>query len=112
MDSASRPMSWSARPDLSRSPCLFRAFERLLHPYPEAEPLLPPKGFFAFVSACTDGLRGYIGGLALLSAAISAYEAFLFLLLGRIVDWLGSVAPQRLWAEWGTTLLVLAAMLV
>ena len=68
---------------------MFRAFERLLHPYPEAEPLLPPKGFFAFVSACTRGLRGYIGLLALLSAAISAYEAFLFLLLGRIVDWLG-----------------------
>jgi ATP-binding cassette subfamily B multidrug efflux pump len=91
---------------------LFRAFERLLHPYPEAEPLLPPKGFFAFVSACTDGLRGYIAGLALLSAAISAYEAFLFLLLGRIVDWLGAITPQRLWAEQGTTLLVLAGVLV
>ncbi len=91
---------------------MFRAFERLLHPYPEAEPLLPPKGFVAFISACTNGLRGYIAGLALLSAAISAYEAFLFLLLGRIVDWLGSVEPQRLWAEQGTVLLVLAGVLV
>ncbi len=91
---------------------MFRAFERLLHPYPEAEPLLPPKGFVAFISACTDGLRGYIAGLALLSAAISAYEAFLFLLLGRIVDWLGAIAPQRLWAEQGTVLMVLAGVLV
>ncbi len=105
-------MSWSARLNLSRSSCLFRAFERLLHPYPEAEPLLPPKGFVAFISACTNGLRGYIAGLALLSAAISAYEAFLFLLLGRIVDWLGSIAPQRLWAEQGTVLMVLAGVLV
>ena len=91
---------------------MFRAFERLLHPYPEAEPVLPPKGFFAFVSACTRGLRGYIGLLALLSAAISAYEAFLFLLLGRIVDWLGSVAPDRLWQEQGQILALLAGVLV
>ncbi len=91
---------------------MFRAFERLLHPYPEAEPLLPPKGFFAFVSACTRGLRGYIALLALLSAAISAYEAFLFLLLGRIVDWLGSVAPDRLWQEQGKILALLAVVLV
>ena len=91
---------------------MFRAFERLLHPYPEAEPLLPPKGFFAFVSACTRGLRGYIGLLALLSAAISAYEAFLFLLLGRIVDWLGSVPPDRLWQEQGQMLAVLAVVLL
>ena len=91
---------------------MFRAFERLLHPYPEAEPLLPPKGFFAFVSACTRGLRGYIGLLALLSAAISAYEAFLFLLLGRIVDWLGSVPPDRLWQEQGQVLTLLAVVLL
>ena len=91
---------------------MFRVFERLLQPYPEAEPLLPPKGFIAFISACTQGLRGYIAGLALLSAAISAYEAFLFLLLGRIVDWLGNVAPSRLWAEQGTVLLVLGGLLL
>ena len=91
---------------------MFRSFERLLHPYPEAEPVLPPKGFIAFVSACTDGLRGYIAGLALLSASISAYEAFLFLLLGRIVDWLGTIAPDRLWAQQGTVLLVLGGVLI
>ena len=90
---------------------MFRVFERLLHPYPEAEPPLPPKGFLAFVSACTRGLRGYIAGLALLSALIAAYEAFLFLLLGRIVDWLGKVPPARLWNEQGHMLLVLAAVL-
>jgi ATP-binding cassette subfamily B multidrug efflux pump len=102
------PPSPSANPE-SR---LFRAFERLLHPYPQAEPTLPPKGFFAFVSACTVGLRGYIAGLAVLSAMISAYEALLFLLLGRIVDWLGKSAPDRLWEEQGNVLLGLAVLLV
>ena len=91
---------------------MFRAFERLLPPYPEAEPTLPPTGFFAFVSACTVGLRGYIAGLAVLSATIAAYEAFLFLLLGRIIEWLGKSSPNRLWEEQGNTLLCLAALLV
>ena len=91
---------------------MFRAFERLLQPYPEAEPTLPPRGFLAFVSACTIGLRSYIALLAVLSAAISAYEAFLFGLLGKIVDWLSQVRPDRLWQEQGTMLTVLAVVLV
>ena len=91
---------------------MFRAFERLLQPYPEAEPALPPTGFLAFVSACTIGLRSYIALLAVLSAAISAYEAFLFGLLGKIVDWLSQVRPDRLWQEQGTMLTVLAVVLI
>jgi ATP-binding cassette subfamily B multidrug efflux pump len=91
---------------------LFRAFERLLHPYPEAEPSLPPQGFIAFVAACTPGLRGYIALLGLLSASIAAYEAFLFAMLGRIVDWLGRTAPGQLWAQQGPMLKLLAGVLV
>ena len=91
---------------------MFRIFEKLLHPYPEPEPALPPKGFFEFVWACTLGLRGYIAGLSLLSAAISVYEAWLFALLGHIVDWLGRFDPARLWQEQGHALLVLAGILV
>jgi ATP-binding cassette, subfamily B, multidrug efflux pump len=91
---------------------LFRVFEKLLHPYPEGEPALPPKGFFKFVWACTEGLRGYLAGMAVLSAAVSIYEAWLFALLGHIVDWLGRVEPARLWQEQGRELLVLGSVLV
>ena len=45
-------------------------FERLLPPYPDPEPELPPKGFLAFVWRATTGLRGYIGLMALLSAGL------------------------------------------
>jgi ATP-binding cassette subfamily B multidrug efflux pump len=91
---------------------LFRLFEKLLHPYPDAEPPLPPKGFFAFVWACTTGLRGYIASLAALSAVIAAYEAFLFAMLGYMVDWLGRVQPANLWAEQGPTLWLLGGVLL
>ncbi|MEZ0309430.1 MAG: ABC transporter transmembrane domain-containing protein, partial [Ramlibacter sp.] len=91
---------------------MFPYFEKLLHPYPEAEPPLPPKGFFAFVWACTRGLRGYIALLALLSATIAAYEAWLFALLGHVVDWLGRIEPAHLWDEQGHMLVILASVLV
>jgi len=91
---------------------VFRWFEKLLHPYPEAEPGLPPKGFLPFVWACTLGLRGYIATLALLSAAISVYEAWLFALLGHIVDWLGAVRPERLWDDQGPVLYGVAGLLL
>ncbi|MCA0327607.1 MAG: ABC transporter ATP-binding protein/permease [Proteobacteria bacterium] len=91
---------------------MFGYFERLLPPYPDPEPELPPRGFLAFVWAATTGLRGYVGLMALLAAAIAAYDALLFALLGRVVDWLGQVQPGRLWAERGGLLTLLAVVLL
>lgn len=91
---------------------MFRFFEKLLHPYPAAEPAPPPTGFFAFLWACTQGLRLKMAVMAALTAAISGFEALLFAILGRIVDWLGGQVPSRLWAERGDTLAWLAALLV
>jgi ATP-binding cassette subfamily B multidrug efflux pump len=91
---------------------LFRFFEKLLHPYPAAEPAPPPSGLFAFLWACTQGLRLKMAVMAALTAAISTFEALLFAVLGRIVDWLGGQVPSRLWAERGDTLMWLAALLV
>ncbi|RYF80621.1 MAG: ABC transporter ATP-binding protein [Comamonadaceae bacterium] len=90
---------------------LFRYFEKRLPPYPDTEPTLPPKGFFAFLWACTDGVRGKVAWLAGLTALMSAFEAFLFGLLGRMVDWLAGMAPGQLWAEHGSSLMWLAAAL-
>ena len=90
---------------------MFRAFERLLHPYPDAVPRTPPKEFFAFIWACTRGLRPCLLAMTLLTAGIGVFEALLFWVLGRIVDWLATVEPARLWAEEGATLLLLAGVL-
>jgi ATP-binding cassette, subfamily B, multidrug efflux pump len=91
---------------------VFKSFEKLLHAYPEAEPGPVPKGFMAFLWACTQGARGYILALALLSALMSAFEALLFAMLGRIVDWLGNTRPGQLWVEQGSTLKVLAGLVL
>jgi ATP-binding cassette subfamily B multidrug efflux pump len=90
----------------------FKRFESQLPAYPDADPALPPKGFMAFLWACTEGARGYILLLALLSAVLAVFEALLFAMLGRIVDWLGKTAPANLWAEHGNTLGWLAFIVV
>jgi ATP-binding cassette, subfamily B, multidrug efflux pump len=83
---------------------VFRLFEKLLHPYPETEPDLPPEGFFAFMWACMEGLRQYIVALAFLSALVSGFEAWLFSVLGQIVDWAAKTPPERFLAEHGPRL--------
>lgn len=90
---------------------LFRYFEKLLPPYPSAEPVLPPKGFFAFLWACTEGLRGKVAWLAALTAAMAAFDALMFAFLGRVIDWLGGVQPAQLWTERGGALVWLGAAL-
>ena len=91
---------------------MFALFEKLVDPYPDALPAIPPKGFLPFVWAGSTGLRRYIAAMTLFTAAIGIFEALLFAMLGRIVDWLGPLQPARLWAEHGSTLLLLAAVLL
>ena len=90
---------------------MLRFFEKRVHPYPDATPQSPPAEFFRFLWACTEGLRPFILGLTLCTAIIGAFEALLFAMLGRVVDWLAAVEPSQLWAEERRSLLLLAAIL-
>lgn len=69
---------------------MFRWFERLLAPFPPEEPPQPPKGLFPFLWFCTRGSRRYLVLLAIFSAVVSIYEAWLFAFLGQVVDLLSS----------------------
>ncbi len=91
---------------------VFAWFERLVHPYPGAPAPALPRGFFAFVWSCTKGMRPYIAGVALLTAVVGVFEALLFAMLGRVVDWLGHVEPARLWETERGNLLLLGAILL
>ncbi|MCC6380552.1 MAG: ABC transporter ATP-binding protein, partial [Burkholderiales bacterium] len=86
-------------------------FERLVDPFPDAPPQRPPHGFFAFLWAATRGLRRWLAVLTLLSAGIGVFEAWLFGVLGDVVDWLAKVEPAKLWETEGTRLATLAAVL-
>jgi ATP-binding cassette subfamily B multidrug efflux pump len=87
-------------------------FERLIDPYPDTAPQVPPSGFFAFIWAGTKGMRPYLLGMTLLTATIGAFEALLFSMLGSVVDWLSAVPPAKLWAQASDKLLLLGVILL
>ncbi|MEY2893551.1 MAG: hypothetical protein RJA98_3459 [Pseudomonadota bacterium] len=91
---------------------MLSAFEKFVDPYPQAVPATPPRGFFAFIWAATEGLRRYLLGMTLLTACIGAFEALLFSMMGRVVDWLGQVAPAAIWTERRGSLALLAVILL
>jgi ATP-binding cassette, subfamily B, multidrug efflux pump len=78
---------------------LYRLFEKLLHPYPQANLPALPRKFFPFVWACTEGMRGYFVLLIFMNAAISAWDAWLLSILGHVVDWLSHAQPGNLWVQ-------------
>ena len=91
---------------------MFGLFEKLLDPYPTQPVAAPPRSFFAFVWTCTAGARPAIAAMTLLTAACGAFEALLFSMMGRIVDWLAKVEPSQLWAQQRDNLLLLGGVLI
>ncbi len=90
---------------------MFSIFERWVNPFPADIPVLP-RGFVSFVWACSRGMRRYIGAMMLLTASIGAFEAWLFSVLGRVVDWLAKIPPAQLWDRERGHLLALAGILL
>ena len=90
---------------------MFRFFERQVDPYPDAPPATPPKSFFAFLWDASEGVRPWMLATTILTAAIGAFEAYLFSMMGSIVDWLSTVPPAELWTTERERLLFLGAVL-
>ncbi len=91
---------------------MFKWFENLAKPFPESLISTPPKSFWAFAWGCTQGLRPFLICMTLLTAAIGAFEALLFAMMGKVVDWLANIPPAELWAHEGTHLTWLAIVLL
>jgi len=90
---------------------MLRRLERLVDPYPETTSI-PPRGFAGFLWDCTRGLRPYLLALVVFTALLGAFEAFLFSMLGSVVDWLAVVEPSQLLETERERLATLAAILV
>lgn len=96
---------------------LFHWFERLFAPFPPEAPKPLPQGVLPFVWACTQGARGYLAALALFSAGRAVYEAWLFAVLGQVVDSLAAwqsgdaaAAVQQQRMLWQIALVMLASI--
>lgn len=88
-------------------------FESLLNPF-IADPLDErplPNTFMGFIWACTRGIRGFLLAMTAATAVIGIFEAWLFSVLGHLVDWLSRFSAEDLAAQ-RETLLAIAALVV
>ncbi len=91
---------------------MFKWFQNLASPFPDKLITTPSKNFWTFAWSCTQGLRPYLLGMTIFTGLIAVFEAALFAMMGKIVDWLSSVPKDLLWQQYTTYLVVLAVTLV
>jgi ATP-binding cassette subfamily B multidrug efflux pump len=91
---------------------MLRWFENLLNPFPDKEISLPPTSLWRFVWACTKGSRLFILIMTATTAVLGGFEAFLFAVMGQVVDWLSKTSPELLWATEKQHLLLLVGLLL
>jgi ATP-binding cassette subfamily B multidrug efflux pump len=91
---------------------MFKWFQNLASPFPETLIATPSKSFWVFAWDCTQGLRPYLLGMTIFTGLIAAFEAALFAMMGKIVDWLSRVPKELLWQQYTTELGVLAVILI
>jgi ATP-binding cassette subfamily B multidrug efflux pump len=90
---------------------VFALFEKAVDPYPGSPPAPPPSDFFSFLWQGVEGMRRLIVGMMLCTALVGAFEALLFAMLGKVVDWLATVDPAHLWDNEGARLLLLGSLI-
>lgn len=87
-------------------------FENLLNPFPTHEIDPPPQALWSFLWACTQGSRRLIFAMTIFTAIIGGFEALLFAVMGKVVDWLSKTSPDLLWTTEKQHLLLLVGLLL
>jgi ATP-binding cassette subfamily B multidrug efflux pump len=91
---------------------MLRWFETLLNPFPTHEIDPPPHALWSFLWACTRGSRRLIFAMTIFTAIIGGFEALLFAVMGKVVDWLSKTSPDLLWVTEKQHLLLLVGLLL
>ncbi|WP_367670668.1 ABC transporter ATP-binding protein [Sodalis-like secondary symbiont of Drepanosiphum platanoidis] len=91
---------------------MFNWFEKLVNTYPKNKKNFLSKNFFLFIWFCTKGIRIYFIIMILLTSLISIFEAFLFSIIGKIIDWLNKIEPSIFWEKEKINLIILLIILI
>lgn len=91
---------------------MFRFFERLVDPFPKAQPQTPPQGLLAFLYHYSRPVLPLLILMSLLTAAVSSVEVVFFAYMGNLVDWLNNTPRDSFFAEYGWELVGMAALVL
>lgn len=91
---------------------MFTWFENLLNAFPKASLPVQSTALWPFLWRNVKGVKRFLFSMTIFTAIIASFEAFLFAVMGKVVDWLSRVQPENLWAQEGTYLIGIAAVLL
>ena len=92
---------------------MFRFFEKSVPPFPDTESSQPPIGLWAFTWHYAKPFRFLLLGLLITSGLIAALEAYLFAMVGQLVDWMvASADPEAFFSEHKTSLIVFMVLVL
>ena len=91
---------------------MFSWFERRIDPFRPEPAAPPPPGLGAFYWHFTRQIWPWLIAMLVSGFAVAAVEVMVYAFFGRIVDILAHTTPDRLWAEHGTTLLLMGAVVL
>jgi len=92
---------------------VFQWFERRLPPFGRQDDAVPmPARLLPFLWASAQGARPWLAYLVILTACTGAFEAWLYAMLGRVVDLLSTTPPDQFWQTQSANLWLLVAVLL
>jgi ATP-binding cassette subfamily B multidrug efflux pump len=91
---------------------VFAFFEKLVDPYPSADPDRPPEGFWPFIYFYSRPMVPWLIALAVLAAFASTVELVFFAYIGDLVDWLSASDRPTFFDNHGGTLFWLGLLVL
>ncbi|MBC6404707.1 MAG: ABC transporter ATP-binding protein [Rhodospirillales bacterium] len=74
---------------------MFACFESLIDPYPPRAPVTPPAKFWPFCWHYSRGIGPALSVMAVTAAVIGLGEAYIYALMGNVIDWLASADKEN-----------------
>ncbi len=91
---------------------IFRWFEKRLNPFPDAALPVSTVDLWPFLWRSLKGAKRYLFAMTFFTALIAVFEAYLFAIIGKVVDWLATVDPSNIWADEGAQIMGIGFLLL
>ena len=92
---------------------MFSVFEKAVPPFSESDSSQPPEGLWAFIWHYAKPFRFLLGGLLITSGVIAALEAYVFAMVGYLVDWMAASGdPAEFFSQHGQSLIIFTVLVL
>ena len=91
---------------------MFKKFEHIINPFPNANLSVGDMTLSKFIWHCLKGMKRYIAAMSILTGIIASIEAGLYLIVGLIISNMITSGPENFFKDFGWQLGVIAIIFV